>query len=242
MIHALGLDVASAGREAGVEDARAFAAARHEAHEHDDPAYLAHLDEVHAIAAAHGLPAAVRVAAYLHELLADTDASEDELLERFGPEVLVLVDGVTGRGATSRERMDDVVHKLRAFRPAILLEMCDRLASTWSSAREGNEPLLERYRAEWRTLQPVFAEMRKPAPALYQRLLDVSEGASGFYAGDRVRLVKVRPDVGGPLKPGDTGVVQGVQETFQPERMVRVLVDGQAEARALWPDELAHAQ
>ncbi|HET7202179.1 MAG TPA: HD domain-containing protein [Steroidobacteraceae bacterium] len=238
----LGLDLARIERGALAERARAFALERHGAHRHADPSRVAHLDEVHAIAAACGLPETVRVAAYLHELLSDTDTSEEEILERFGPDVLVLVDGVTGRGATSQQRLDDVAHKLRAFPPAILLEMCDRLAGTWQSARDGSQSLLQRYRAEWPTLQPVFAQMRNPAPALYQRLLDISEGAGGFYAGDRVRLVKVPRELTGSLKPGDTGIVESVQETFQPERMIRVRVEGQSEARSLWPDEVAHAQ
>lgn len=237
-----GLDLVRPERGSPADRARAFVLERHAADRRGDSSRLAHLDAVHAIAAAHGAPEQVRVAAYLHELLLDTDTTEEALLERFGPDVLVLVDGVTGRGATGQQRLDDVVHKLRAFPPAILLAMCDRLADTWQSARDGSQADLQRYRAEWPTLQPLFAQMRNPAPALYQRLLDISEGASGFYAGDRVRLVKVPPDLTGSLEAGATGTVESVQETFQPERMLRVRIDGQSEARPLWPDEVAHVQ
>ncbi len=224
------------------ERARAFALERNDADRHGDASHVAHLDEVHALAVEHGLPEAVRVAAYLHDLLSSTDTSEEDILERFGPEALVLVDAVTGRGATTQQRLDDVVRKLRAFPPAILLAMCDRLAGTWDSVREGRQAQLQQYRSEWTTLQPVFALMRNPAPALYQRLLDISEGASGFYAGDRVRLVKVAPDLGGSLRAGETGTVASVQETFQPERMLRVQFDGRVDVRALWPAEVAHIQ
>jgi hypothetical protein len=236
MIHAPGTEATPVEPAVPAEEAaRAFAGAHR-----SDPRYFAHLDEVHALAVGHGLPHAVRVAAYLHEMLGEADAGEEEILERFGPEVLVLVDAVTGSGATAPECLDDLVHKLRAFPAAILLAMCDRLAGTWASARDGRHADLERYRAEWPTLQPVFAEMRNVAPALYERLLDVSEGAGGFFAGDRVRLVKVPPDLTASVTPGATGTVESVQETYQPERMLRVRVDGQREARSLWPGELAH--
>lgn len=229
-------------RGSQAELARAFALDRHGVNGHEDASYVAHLDQVHAIAVDHGLPDGVRVAAYLHDLLVSTDTSEEDILERFGPEVLVLVDGVTGRGVTREQRVDDVARKLRAFPPAILLEMCDRLAGIWASVRDARLDDLQQYRAEWTTLQPVFALMRNPAPALYQRLLDISEGASGFYAGDRVRLVKVAPDLGGSLRAGETGTVESVQEMFQPERMLRVLFDGRAGVRTLWPAEVAHVR
>ena len=236
------LDRARIERGSQAQLARTFALERHGVDGQTDSSYGAHLDAVHAIAVDHGLPEAVRVAAYLHDVLAVTETSEEDILERFGPEVLVLVDGVTGRGVTREQRLDDVVRKLRAFPPAILLEMCDRLAGIWDSVREAREDELQQYRAEWTTLQPVFALMRNPASALYQRLLDISEGASGFYAGDRVRLVKVAPDLCGSLRAGEMGTVESVQETFQPERMLRVLFDGRAEVRTLWPAEVAHVQ
>jgi len=69
--------------------------------------YFLHAFETALILADHGLDGSTISAALLHDILEDTNVTEDELLEKFGPEVLSLVKGVTKLGEYTEHELEE---------------------------------------------------------------------------------------------------------------------------------------
>ena len=87
-----------------VARARAFAVTSHGAQvrKYSDLPYVVHLDAVAAVLSAHGHDAPVMLsAAYLHDVVEDTEATIQHIYDEFGPEIAELVywltDAETGK-------------------------------------------------------------------------------------------------------------------------------------------------
>lgn len=76
-------------------------------------------------------------AAWLHDILEDTETTPEEIEIAFGPDVLALVKAVTDEpGANRRERWEKTYPKIKAHGdPAVLLKLCDRIANVERSWR-----------------------------------------------------------------------------------------------------------
>lgn len=75
------------------------------------------------------------IAAYLHDVLEDTEATPESVSNRFGPRVLELVEGVTAHGAktTWREHRQGQMDKLKTSEPDVVrLKACDMLSNASS--------------------------------------------------------------------------------------------------------------
>ncbi len=161
------------------ETAEAFACVHHGEQKYGAFPYRVHLAAVRQALATVGVEpeSDVAVAAWLHDVVEDTDVTRENVATVFGEGVARLVWSVTGVGATRAERVATQHAKLLEHPEAILLKVADRLANVMACLvgaalgvpREAK--LLGKYKAEhaaFRTLQ----RLGTPAPerALWARL------------------------------------------------------------------------
>lgn len=128
------------------QEARAFAAEKHAAQRYGDRPYVVHLAAVRAVLAEFGYGEALAVAAWLHDVVEDTEATREDIAARFGDEVAQLVWAVTGVGPNRRARNASAYEKIRAYPRAAILKLADRTANAEAS-REAPDKLAM-YRAE----------------------------------------------------------------------------------------------
>jgi (p)ppGpp synthase/HD superfamily hydrolase len=130
--------------------------------------YIVHLDRVAALLASLGAETWKIVAAYLHDILEDTDCPKALIGQKFGNMVLAWVEAVSGEGANRTEKQADIVRRLQADTTgATLLKLSDRLVNVRKCAEDGNEKLLKMYRKD----VPLYAELfAKASPALNEEL------------------------------------------------------------------------
>lgn len=145
-----------------------FATERHGDQKYGAEPYTVHLMAVHRVAVDHDLPPDIRIAAFLHDVLEDTNTTPAELDVLFGKPVSSLVLAVTGRGRTRKERNANAYEKIiERGSMAGLLKLCDRIANAEASQRGANKPgatvndrrLLTMYRDE----MPGFEDMVRKA-------------------------------------------------------------------------------
>lgn len=88
-------------------------------------------------------------AAWLHDVLEDTDVSYEELRDLFGCEIAYLVGNVTSaKGKNRQERNKLTYPKVRRSVEAVILKLADRIANV-ESCRETDNSLLKTYKKEW---------------------------------------------------------------------------------------------
>ena len=136
--------------------ARDYATLKHEGQRYGDRPYTVHLIAVHQVAIDFGADLPVRVAAWLHDVIEDTDADRAELEAMFGDEVAALVWAVTGEGSTRAERVASMHRKVAdAGALAAQLKLADRIANVEASVVGGTATasLLAMYRREQQGLE-----------------------------------------------------------------------------------------
>ncbi|MNR71330.1 Guanosine-3',5'-bis(diphosphate) 3'-pyrophosphohydrolase [compost metagenome] len=151
--------------------ARVYADTHHGAQMYGSQRYVYHLDWVARLAAHYGLPEHHRVAAYLHDLLEDTNVTKQELEAEFGQEVADIVDSLTGEGETRAECRDSMVAKLKLRPEHAPLKLMDRLANVEAAAQEGRVDLLKMYRGEMAYYADLFENAHPDAYARLCQLL-----------------------------------------------------------------------
>jgi len=139
-------DVAQPG--SAIQSARQFALERHAGQLYGDEPYEVHLAAVEEVLTDHGFCADHwRAAAWLHDVVEDTETTIAEIEDRFGELVASLVWAVTGIGPTRAARNEDICRKIaehpRALAP---LKLADRIANV--EAAKDRPKHLARYRAE----------------------------------------------------------------------------------------------
>lgn len=138
---------------------RDYAIEKHKDQKYGDKPYVYHLDMVHMVSVAQGLPQIVCEAAYLHDVLEDTPVTYDELKKEFDSEELAhLVFCVTDeKGNNRKERKAATYPKIKSNTNAIALKLCDRIANVKASLTSENSGLIKMYRKE----QPEFEAQLK---------------------------------------------------------------------------------
>lgn len=133
--------------------ARAFAVAAHGDQRYGDRPYEAHLAEVAALAAPYGEEA--QVAAWLHDALEDTAATEAELAALFGAELAAVVALLTDPEGPTRAARKALLHArlaaLDARGPealALVVKAADRLANVLACRADGKHGKLAVYARE----------------------------------------------------------------------------------------------
>jgi (p)ppGpp synthase/HD superfamily hydrolase len=134
----------------------------------DEP-YSVHLDAVHSILVEAGFTGPILDAAYLHDVLEDTDCTLDELVNHFEGEVANLVWSVTGTGRNRAERNSSIASRLTIYTKGKDLKVADRIANLEAAIAKGNIEKLKMYTNE----HPAFlkvVEHDSTSHALLKRL------------------------------------------------------------------------
>lgn len=134
------------------EAARAFAIERHADQTYGDGApYSTHLAAAVEVLGrfGHGDDAALVCAAWLHDVVEDTETTREEVETRFGADVAALVWAVTNEPGENRaERARKTYPKIDATPRAIIVKLADRIANV-ESAKRSRPDLHAMYRKEW---------------------------------------------------------------------------------------------
>lgn len=153
------------------DSAREFASAWHAGQTWGAYPYLEHLDRVAQVLKSLGCAPWQVAAAYLHDILEDTNCPQSLIEEKFGQNVLAWAWACTGHGNSRAAQQCDIVRKLQADDTgASLLKLADRLVNVRKSVEDRNLKLVEMYKKE----QPLYDELFKNAsPALHAELLEL---------------------------------------------------------------------
>jgi guanosine-3',5'-bis(diphosphate) 3'-pyrophosphohydrolase len=119
-----------------VSEAAELAARRHSGQQrkgHGDEPYINHLAEVASLlaSATDGEDAELVAAGWLHDMIEDTDTSQDELAQRFGTRVAGLVEEVTDDMtlAKSERRRLQVIEAPKKSPGAKLIKIADKISN-----------------------------------------------------------------------------------------------------------------
>ena len=130
--------------------AKKFATKKHAGQRYGKKAYTAHLKDVYDITVFFELSENIRVAAWLHDTLEDTDTTLEELSREFGAVVAALVYLVTDEpGENRKERAENTLPKTRMSDEAIALKLSDRMANVKNSLRNSRTKLFTMYYNEY---------------------------------------------------------------------------------------------
>jgi len=127
--------------------ARQFAEERHGVQLYGTRPYKVHLYTVRSILASFGYHDAYAPAAWLHDVLEDTDTTREEIETNFGAQVAGLVWAVTGVGKNRKARNASMYEKVRALPDAAVLKLADRIANVEASKMDQGK--LAMYEKEW---------------------------------------------------------------------------------------------
>ncbi|WP_051178330.1 HD domain-containing protein [Nocardia concava] len=131
----------------GIEGiARSYAEAAHGDQKYGGQPYVVHLTAVRAVLADFGIEGDFGVAAWLHDVLEDTDVTKTELEAAFGETVTELVWAVTGIGENRQERNGEIYRKIGLYPSAVIVKLADRIANVEASAGTRFLPM---YQAEY---------------------------------------------------------------------------------------------
>lgn len=128
---------------------REFAIRAHGHQKYANGPYVAHLDAVVTVLKEFGhFDSALLDAAYLHDVMEDTDTSLEELLDWFLPEVVELVVTVTDQLGKNRAERHAATYPRIARNPkAVTLKLADRIANVRASVKHGTH--WKMYREEY---------------------------------------------------------------------------------------------
>lgn len=95
--------------------------------------YVVHLRAVRQVLRDFGIGGDLGMAAWLHDVIEDTETSSNMIADRFGEHVAALAWSVTGEGKNRKTRNVSVYDKLRALPEAVPLKLADRIANVEAS-------------------------------------------------------------------------------------------------------------
>lgn len=133
------------------EKARSYAIKAHGDQKYGEYPYSAHLDEVAKISAEYGVQA--EVVAYLHDVVEDTDRTEEDVEREFGSLVARCVAILSDEPGETRKLRKAATYRKMALvqgeeRLALLVKAADRLANMRACIRIRDESFLNMYKSE----------------------------------------------------------------------------------------------
>ena len=133
-----------------VRGARLFAINAHGEQRYGSYPYVKHLDDVFNVLLEFGCDDLnILKAAYLHDVLEDTNCDPLKLHLSFGAAVAVIVDCVTSRPVKNRKERNRATYLIiRTFVSSIMLKLADRIANVRACIAD-NDSKLEMYRKEY---------------------------------------------------------------------------------------------
>lgn len=108
--------------------------------------YEKHLQDVRDVLIEYGhTDPELLAAAWLHDILEDTDYPVRELAKEFGPRITNIVWACTGFGANRAERFDDLCHKIHnGEQECAIVKSADRIANIRASLGTPLEQMYQR--------------------------------------------------------------------------------------------------
>lgn len=139
--------------------ARRFAVRAHGEQKYGDNPYSYHLSLVEDVLTDfHYATDTWRAAAWLHDVVEDTEWGIEYIHDLFGGDVAALVWAVTGIGKNRKERNANIYSKIERYPQAAILKCADRIVNVEMTMRDNHPSHGEMYRKE----MPRFAEVVKP--------------------------------------------------------------------------------
>lgn len=89
-----------------------------------------------------------QAAAWLHDVLEDTDVTYVQLANQFGTDIADIVEACSGRGESRKKKQADILSKIKEFPDACIIKMADRIANVGKSIDEGNKSKFMQYKKE----------------------------------------------------------------------------------------------
>lgn len=148
-----------------LKKAREFAIAAHGGQKYGEQPYIVHLDHVVALLKKYLDPDAqeyesILITGYLHDILEDTEITQQQIAAEFGDGIAWLVEKLTDEpGANRKERKLKTWHKIRSHPTAVLVKLADRMANTTGDSK------LDMYKKEF----PVF-QAALYVPGQYEKI------------------------------------------------------------------------
>jgi (p)ppGpp synthase/HD superfamily hydrolase len=135
-------------------DFRMYAISRHATQMYGKYPYAYHLAMVEAVLSEYGFDEyEYQAAAWLHDILEDTNTKLDNIYGNYGPVVTSLVYSVTGEGRNRKERNASIYAKLQKYPNAAIIKVADRIANMTEGRntmiRERQTDKVEMYLNEW---------------------------------------------------------------------------------------------
>jgi hypothetical protein len=152
-----------------LEQAKKFALQAHGEQKYGNFPYGYHLNKVYEVLKRfHFSEEKLLCAAYLHDVLEDTETSYEELTTKFGIEIAKLCDAVTLPKNLDREAgYREVAKKIAACPGAEILKLADRTANVEACLKNKNNHKLKKYQSEHAQFQKMI-----PVNDRTQKMLD----------------------------------------------------------------------
>ena len=129
-----------------------FAGAAHRDQMYSERPYIFHLEAVDDILCEVGFSEThpVRIAAWLHDVVEDTDVTIAKIQKLFGAHVADLVWRVTNEfGSNRAERFEQTSEKIAGNEEAVALKLADRIANVEYSLKTKNKDKIKMYTNEY---------------------------------------------------------------------------------------------
>lgn len=141
--------------------------------------YIIHPDRVVFLLQRFGASLTAQIAGYLHDTKEDTGVTLEELKQKFGEEVALIVDLVTDKPGKNRlERHLNTYYLIRTNKEAVMVKLCDRLANMENCVANRSKNHAQMYEKEymqfkfalytpnefeeiWAELDGVFSDVKK---------------------------------------------------------------------------------
>lgn len=152
------------------QKAREFAIESHWGQMYGTRPYIHHLQEVAEVCRQFKLPEYVVTAAYLHDVVEDTDVHADQVSAKFGYEIATLVYAVTDcEGENRKERKAKTYPKILSHPYGVHLKLADRIANATACSTAKDTRMFDMYCKEAHDFE---AKLKTPgvAESMWSRL------------------------------------------------------------------------
>jgi (p)ppGpp synthase/HD superfamily hydrolase len=139
-----------------VRRAMQLASYAHRDQKYGDKPYVTHLADVVARVKTITQDPEIICAAWLHDIIEDTQTTYGDIEREFGKNVANMVWAVTGVGHNRAAKMANAIEKIAQTPGSELVKSADRLSNASASKDEKKMKLYQRYKDEHTNLSPVL--------------------------------------------------------------------------------------
>lgn len=139
-----------------IRSAMQMASYAHRHQKYGERPYVTHLADVVARVKTITTDPEVIAAAWLHDIIEDTQVTYGDIERKFGKNVADMVWAVTGVGHDRAAKMANAIEKIAQTPGAELVKSADRLSNASASKEEKKMKLYQRYKDEHKDLSPVL--------------------------------------------------------------------------------------